>query len=108
MNQTMAWMYLLIAGLLEIGGTLGLKNSHGFTKFLPSFLSITFFGFSLYLVGLATKVIPMGTAYAVWVGIGALGAAMVGIIFFKEPASIIRIFFLGLLLASIIGLKLSS
>lgn len=104
----MSWIFLLIAGFFEIGFTTFLKLSDGFTKPLES---IGFFvcGFiSFYLLTLGMKTIPLGTAYAVWTGIGALGTAIIGIIFFKDPTNFPRLFFLSLLIISIIGLKFFS
>lgn len=107
MTAAWSWMLLLIAGLLEVGWAIGLKYTDGFTKLIPSIFTIGAMIVSIYLLAYASKVLPIGTAYAVWVGIGALGAAILGIILFNEAASFARIFFLGLLLISIIGLKLS-
>lgn len=107
MSITWSWILLLIAGLLEICWAIGLKYTDGFTKFTPSIITIVAMVLSVYLLAYASKVLPIGTAYAVWVGVGALGAAILGIILFNEPVSFFRIFFLGLLLISIIGLKLS-
>lgn len=104
----MAWAFLIAAGLCEVTFAYFLKASEGFSKTTPTIL---FFGFSVlsfYLLTKAMATIPLGTAYAVWTGIGALGTAIVGIIFFKDPATLARIFFLGLLLTSIVGLKLVS
>jgi len=103
-----AWMMLIVAGLFEIGWSVGLKYTVGFTKMFPSLLVGGALAISMLLLAKAVKVIPIGTAYGVWVGIGALGAALLGIILFKEPASPARIFFLILLLTSIIGLKVTS
>lgn len=104
----MPWLILTIAGLLEIAWAIGLKYTHGFTKLWPSVLTIIAIIASMYLLSVAAKDIPIGTAYAVWTGIGALGAAILGIVLFKEPASAIRIFFLSMLLASIVGLKMTA
>ncbi len=103
-----AWMMLIAAGILEIAWTVGIKYSQGFTRMIPSLLTGGALSLSMYLLAKATKDLPIGTAYAVWVGIGALGAAIMGIILFKEPATPARIFFLILLLTSIIGLKVTS
>lgn len=104
----MAWLLLVIAGLLEVGWAIGLKYSEGFTRLVPSVWTGLAIVGSMWLLAVAARTIPIGTAYAVWVGIGALGAAVLGIVLFKEPISLARGFFLALLLASIIGLKLTS
>lgn len=104
----MAWIYLLGAGLLEIVWAVGLKYTNGFTKLIPSAVTISAMVVSMYLLALAAKSLPIGTAYAVWVGIGAVGAAIFGIILLGEPATPFRLFFLGLMLVSIIGLKLTA
>jgi len=99
---------LLIAGLFEIGWAIGLKYTEGFTKLTPSILTVVALALSMYLLSRAAETLPIGTAYAVWVGIGALGAAVLGIILFHEPASLLRLVFLGMLLVSIVGLKLTA
>ena len=104
----MAWVLLFIAGLLEIAWAIGLKYTEGFTRLGPSVLTVAALVGSFALLGLATKTLPIGTAYAVWVGIGALGAGVLGILLFDESASPARLAFLALLLVSIVGLKLSS
>lgn len=107
-STTLAWILLGFAGLLEVCWAIGLKYTEGFTKLLPTvFTLITLLG-SMYLLARACQVIPIGTAYGVWVGIGALGAAFLGIVLFEESVSIPRICFLGLLLVSIVGLKMTS
>lgn len=103
-----AWVILVIAGLLEVGWSIGLKYTEGFSKPVPSILTISAMVVSMYLLGKAAQTLPIGTAYAVWVGIGAVGAAILGIILFKEPASWPRLVFLALLVTSIIGLKATS
>jgi quaternary ammonium compound-resistance protein SugE len=103
----MAWVLLIIAGMLEAGWAIGLKYTEGFTRPLASVLTITGIVVSMVLLAQAAKTLPIGTAYAVWVGIGAAGAAILGILLLKEPASPARLFFLGLLLAAIIGLKVT-
>src|SRR5690606_29718660 len=108
MSTTTAWIILTIAGLLEICWAIGLKYTEGFTKFTPSVLTISAMVVSMYLLGKATNVLPIGTAYGVWVGIGTVGAATLGIILFKEPATTAKIIFLVMLVTSIIGLKLTS
>ena len=104
----MAWIYLVVAGLFEIGFTTFLKLSDGFTKLWPSLGFLVFAAISFLLLTVALRVIPLGTAYAVWTGIGALGTAVVGILFFEDPVSVLRIIFLMLLIGSIMGLKLVS
>lgn len=104
----MSWIILIIAGLLEVCWAVGLKYTEGFRKPVPSVLVGLAIVASMYLLAVAAKTIPIGTAYAVWVGIGALGAAILGIILFKEPASVARMLFLALLLVAIIGLKWTS
>jgi quaternary ammonium compound-resistance protein SugE len=104
----MAWVLLVIAGLLETGWAIGLKYTEGFTRLVPSVLTLLAIIASMGLLGVAARHLPIGTAYAVWVGIGALGAAVLGIVLFHEPATPARLFFLGLMLVSIVGLKLTS
>lgn len=104
----MAWIYLTVAGIFEIIWAVGLKYAQGFTKLIPSLITLGGMAVSFYLLSLAIKTIPIGTAYAVWTGIGALGAVMLGIIVFNEPVNIWRIAFIGLILAGIIGLKCTS
>lgn len=99
------WTLLLIAGLLETAWAVGLKYTHGFTRPLASVLTGLAIAGSMVLLGLAAKELPIGTAYAVWVGIGAFGAAVLGMVLFKEPVTAGRIFFLILLLVAVMGLK---
>jgi len=101
----MAWMLLIVAGLLEACWAIGLKYTEGFTRPLASALTIAGIVVSMVLLAQAAKTLPIGTAYAVWVGIGAAGAAILGMILLKEPVSSARLFFLALLLVAIIGLK---
>ncbi len=104
----MAWLLLLLAGFCEIGWAITLKYTHGFTRFWPS---VGVFGggvVSVYLLGLATKEIPIGTAYAIWTGIGAVGTALLGIVLFGEPRTAIRLGCIALIVAGIIGLRLVS
>jgi quaternary ammonium compound-resistance protein SugE len=102
----MAWIYLTIAGLFEIGWAIGLKYTEGFTRLLPSLWTLTSMILSIVLLGLALKTLPVGTAYAVWTGIGAVGTAALGIYLFAEPATVARLLCIGLILAGIVGLKL--
>ncbi|MDI1445584.1 quaternary ammonium compound efflux SMR transporter SugE [Polyangium sp. 6x1] len=104
----MAWVSLIVAGLFEVCWAIGLKYTNGFTRPLPSVLTIGAIVASMYLLAFATKSLPIGTAYAVWVGIGALGTAIAGIALFGESAAPARVVFLALLLASIVGLKASA
>ena len=104
----MAWLLLLIAGLLEIGWAVGLKYTEGFTRLWPSVFTGTSMVASVVLLGIAMKSLPVGTSYAVWVGVGAIGTAILGIVLFGEPATPGRLLSLGLILAGIIGLKLAS
>lgn len=108
MSITWAWIVLSIAGLLEVCWAIGLKYTEGFTKLGPSVFTLVTLAGSMFLLAKASQVLPIGTAYGVWVGIGALGAAVLGILLFNEPASLVRVCFLALLLISIIGLKLTS
>jgi quaternary ammonium compound-resistance protein SugE len=102
----MAWIYLTIAGLFEVGWAIGLKYTEGFTRLLPSLWTIASMILSIVLLGLALKTLPVGTAYAVWTGIGAVGTATLGIYLFAEPATVARLLCIGLILSGIIGLKL--
>ncbi len=108
MSNGVAWIILTFAGLLEVCWAIGLKYTEGFTKLGPTVFTLISLAGSMFLLAKATQVLPIGTAYAIWVGIGALGAAIVGILLLKEPASAMRLFFLFLLLVSIVGLKLTS
>jgi quaternary ammonium compound-resistance protein SugE len=104
----LAWFYLLIAGVFEVVWAISLKQSHGFTRLYPSLITIGGMIVSFFFLALATKTLPIGTAYAIWTGIGAVGAVLLGIFLFNEPRDLSRLFFLGLILAGIIGLKLSA
>jgi quaternary ammonium compound-resistance protein SugE len=104
----MAWFYLLLAGLFEIGFAVLLKPAEGFTRLWPS-LGVVVLGFvSLYFLAIAAREIPVGTAYLIWMGIGAAGAALFGILVYNEPATAFRLFFIATLIASIIGLKFAT
>ena len=103
-----AWIALIIAGILETVWAVGLKYTDGFRKPIPSVLVATAIAASMFLLGWAARTLPIGTAYAVWVGIGAFGAAVLGIILFNEPVSAWRIVFLSLLIVSVIGLRLTA
>jgi len=104
----MAWIFLVTAGLLEIGWAFGLKYSAGFTRLLPSLGTITLMGISTALLGIAVRTLPLGTAYAIWTGIGTAGAVLLGILMFGEPASPLRLLCVALILTGILGLKLST
>jgi quaternary ammonium compound-resistance protein SugE len=101
----MAWVILLVAGLFEIGWAVGLKQSQGFTRFWPSVFTVVSMAVSLGLLGVALRALPLGTAYAVWTGIGAVGTVVVGIAYFGDPATAGRLACVGLILAGIVGLK---
>ena len=107
-RRPMAWTYLLLAGLFEIGFALGLKHTDGFTRLWPSLGTAAAAAASLYLMTLAMRTIPVGTAYAVWTGIGAVGVAMLGIALLGESASPARLACIGLIVAGVVGLKLFS
>lgn len=106
--MSLSWIYLVVAGLLEICWAIGLKYTNGFTRPWPSLFTIITLCASMFLLAKAAQTLPIGTAYAVWVGIGALGAAVLGIMLFNEAVSAMRLGFLCLLLISIVGLKFSS
>ena len=104
----MAWFYLGIAGLMEVVWSTCMKYSNGFSDLKFSALTIAGMVVSFFFLSQATKVLPLGTAYGIWTGIGALGAVVVGILLFREPATVPRLFFAGLLLIGIVGLKVTS
>ena len=104
----MAWILLVVAGLLEVCWAIGLKYTDGFTRPLPSVLTGAAIVASMVLLSAAARTLPIGTAYAVWVGIGAAGAAILGMVLFGEPATPLRLAFLGLLVVSVLGLKLAA
>ncbi|EJI1382602.1 QacE family quaternary ammonium compound efflux SMR transporter [Vibrio alginolyticus] len=104
----MAWGILFIAGLCEIAWTVGLKYSQGFTKFGASAFTIVFMLLSFWLLGIALRTLPLGIAYGVWVGIGAIGTAVVSIYLFNEPATLIKALSLLMIVAGIAGLKISA
>jgi quaternary ammonium compound-resistance protein SugE len=104
----MAWFYLLLAGLFEVGWAIGLKYTEGFSRLFPSLLTVAAMALSLALLGLALKSLPVGTAYAVWTGVGAVGAAVLGIILFSEPATVLRLTCIGLIVCGIAGLKFAA
>jgi quaternary ammonium compound-resistance protein SugE len=104
----MAWVILIIAGLFEVGFTTCLKLSENFTQWKWSVGFFLCISMSFFLLNKATQTIPLGTGYAVWTGIGAVGTVIIGILFYKEPADFLRLFFITLLIGSILGLKLVS
>jgi quaternary ammonium compound-resistance protein SugE len=104
----MAWGILLLAGLLEVGWAVGLKYTEGFTRFWPTVGTAASMVASLALLGLALRTLPLGTAYAVWTGIGTIGTALLGIVLFEEPADVMRLVCIALIVAGIVGLKLVS
>ncbi len=104
----MAWVYLFFAGLLEIGWAIGLKYTEGFTRLVPTLWTVASMIVSLALLGLALRTLPVGTGYAVWTGIGTVGTAILGIVLLGEPATVLRLACIGLILAGIVGLKLVS
>ena len=104
----MAWVVLFFAGLFEIGWAVGLKYTAGFTRLFPTLLTVASMAASLGLLGLSLKTLPLGTAYAVWTGIGTLGTAALGIVLFGEAADAARLACMGLIVAGIVGLKLAT
>ena len=102
----MEWLYLLIAGVMETGWAIGLKYTEGFSRFWPSLFTTVCMGISLFLLSLALKTIPVGTGYAVWTGIGAVGTAILGMILFGESREGLRLACIGLIVAGILGLKI--
>jgi quaternary ammonium compound-resistance protein SugE len=104
----MAWLYLVIAGVFEVVWAISLKFSNGFTRLIPSSVTIVGMIVSFYFLAVATKTLPIGTAYAAWTGIGAVGAIIIGTLFLDEPISLIRILFMILILVGVLGLKFTS
>jgi quaternary ammonium compound-resistance protein SugE len=104
----MAWVILFFAGLTEVGWAIGLKYTEGFTRLVPTVLTVTCMIVSIGLLGLALKTLPIGTAYAIWTGIGTIGTAILGIYLFGESASAMRLACIALIVAGIVGLKLVS
>ena len=107
-GRSMTWAILVLAGLFEMGWAIGLKYTDGFTRIWPTIGTVCAMIISLALLGFALKSLPVGTAYAVWVGIGAIGTAILGIVLFDEPVTIARLLSLTLIFAGIVGLKLTS
>lgn len=104
----MAWVYLVIAGFFEIGFAIGLKYSEGFSRLWPTVGMVVAGGISFYLLSLAMKSLPVGTAYAVWTGIGAAGTVILGILFLKESSDFVRLISISLIIIGVVGLRFSS
>lgn len=104
----MAWFILVLAGLFEIGWAIGLKYSEGFTRLWPSIGTGVSMAISVGLLGIAMKSLPVGTAYAVWVGVGAVGTVILGVVLFDEPVNALRVASVALIVAGLVGLKLAS
>ena len=104
----MAWILLVLAGLFEIGWAIGLKYTDGFTRPLPTILTALAMVISVVLLGLAIPSLPVGTAYAIWTGIGTVGTVILGIVLFAEPATALRIGCIAMIIAGIIGLKIAA
>ena len=104
----MSWIILFFAGLFEVGWAVGLKYTDGFSRPLPTALTIIAMAISLGLLGLAMKELPLGTAYAIWTGVGAVGTVIAGIILFGESMALVRLLSVGLIIAGLIGLKVSA
>jgi quaternary ammonium compound-resistance protein SugE len=102
----MSWAYLVVAGLLEVGWAVGLKYTAGFTRLWPSVFTLATMAGSVGMLGLALRALPLGTAYAVWTGIGTVGTAVFGMVMLGEPAGALRLLSIGLIVAGIVGLKL--
>lgn len=108
MNNKSSWLLLILAGLIEVIWALSLKYAEGFTRFWPSLVAIVTICLSMLLLSMAMRNLPVGLAYGVFVGMGAIGATILGIVLFNEPATALRFLFLALLLASLVGLKLTT
>ncbi|QSJ20161.1 quaternary ammonium compound efflux SMR transporter SugE [Nostoc sp. UHCC 0702] len=104
----MAWVYLMIAGLLEIAWAIGLKYTQGFTKLVPSIITVACMILSFSLLSISLRSLPVGTAYAIWTGIGAIGTAVLGIILFREPATLGRMICISLIVLGVVGLRFVS
>ena len=104
----MSWVYLFIAGVLEVAWAIGLKYTDGWSKLYPSIMTVIGMIASFYFLSLALKTLPIGTAYAVWTGIGTVGAAVLGIILFDEPRDVVKVICILLILGGVAGLKLTS
>lgn len=108
MSQTAAWLMLIVAGLFEVGWAIGLRYTDGFSRFWPTAWTAIALVVSIVLLGVAVRTLPLGTAYAVWVGIGAVGTAALGIVLLGEPATVARLASIGLVVAGVVGLKLAT
>ena len=104
----MAWAILVVAGLFEVGWAIGLKYTEGFTRLWPTVMTVVAMVISLWLLGIAMKTLPVGTAYSIWVGVGATGTVILGILLLGEPASVGRMISVALIIAGVVGLKLST
>jgi quaternary ammonium compound-resistance protein SugE len=104
----MAWVYLIIAGLFEMGWAIGLKYTDGFTRLVPTALTVAAMIVSVILLGLALRDLPVGTGYAIWTGFGTVGTALLGMYLFGDPATVARLACIGMIVAGIVGLKLFS
>jgi len=104
----MAWVYLFVAGLFEVGWAVGLKYTDGFSRLVPTLLTVASMIVSLGLLGLALRTLPVGTAYAVWSGVGTVGTALLGILLLGEPATVVRLACIAAIVAGIVGLKLAA
>ncbi|UNK49431.1 quaternary ammonium compound efflux SMR transporter SugE [Lysobacter sp. S4-A87] len=104
----MPWIILVLAGLFEVGWAIGLKYTDGFSKLWPTVGTVAAMAISLGLLGIAMKSLPVGTAYAIWVGVGAVGTVILGIVLFNEPMNALRMISVGLIIAGLVGLKLAS
>ena len=108
MSQAVAWSVLLLAGVFEVAWAIGLKYTDGFTRLWPSVATVAAMALSMGLLGLAVRVLPVGTAYAVWVGVGAVGTVILGITLLDEPANLARLLSVALIVVGIVGLKLAT
>jgi quaternary ammonium compound-resistance protein SugE len=104
----MNWLILFAAGIFEIGWAVGLKYSEGFTRVGPTVFTIVALALSMVLLGVSLRTLPLGTAYAVWTGIGTIGTAVLGMVLFREPATVLRLLCIGLIVVGIVGLKLAT
>jgi quaternary ammonium compound-resistance protein SugE len=104
----MNWLILFLAGVFEIGWAVGLKYSEGFTRAGPSVFTVATLILSMVLLGISLRTLPLGTAYAIWTGIGTIGTALLGMILFREPATVVRLLCIGLIVTGIVGLKLAT
>ncbi len=104
----MAWAILVLAGLFEVGWAIGLKYTEGFTRVWPTVWTVLAMAISLWLLGIAMKTLPLGTAYSIWVGVGAVGTVILGIVLLGEPANAARLISVGLIIVGIVGLRLAT